>query len=115
MCYHHWNSQKHLDESDNDLDMVESAKKFLNLIVDEQEEVLNRMDMNMVICYNCNRKGHFVSDCRYSRATLENKNKKFSGRASSTIRWKDQGLFSTRDNNSSREADETYSSESDNS
>ena len=74
----------------DNLDMIESAKWFLNLIREEQTEMLNRMDINTDICYNCNHKGHFAADCRASKSNNSTSGYrstgKFQGKTNSTIK-----------------------------
>ena len=58
------------DELDTMTAATKAAKTFLNLTPEEQDEPINRMDLNTVICYNCERKRYFASDCR--RPTTSN-------------------------------------------
>ena len=89
-------SDNTVDELDTMTTATEAAKTFLNLTPEEQDEAINRIDMNTVICYNCRHKGHFANDCKQ----LITNNSKFksrrnAGRTTSTIQRKRQGLFAT--------------------
>jgi len=55
-------SKKKDDSSDSDDSIAEHLDKMERQM--EAMEHVNRIDMQAVICYNCEKRGHFTADCK---------------------------------------------------